>query len=63
MKKCIEFAAEMHDYKIVEFKWQTVAYLKYQILDHSEQRFVCVKCGDVVAAWTKDETAEKMVTK
>ena len=39
---------EPHDYKIVKQTWQTVDYVRYQILNHSRESVVCSKCGDVV---------------
>lgn len=53
MSKCIQFAAEMHDYTKTTKTWQTVDYAKYQILQHSKEILVCSKCGHVIDPWPK----------
>ena len=50
-EKCIQFAAEEHDFVIVKKEWQTIDYARYQYLDHRKEILVCIKCGKVIDPW------------
>jgi|GEM_PF-4928230 Fe2+ or Zn2+ uptake regulation protein len=49
--KCIQSAAEEHDFVMVKKEWQTIDYTQYQYLNHRKEILVCTKCGKVIDPW------------
>jgi len=42
---------EPHDMQVVKKTWQTISYAQYQRLDHSAEKLVCKKCGQIIDPW------------
>lgn len=48
MSGCNQSPAEDHDFQIVKRAWQERSLIDGTVLNHSEERLICKRCGKVV---------------